>query len=74
MPGIGVTANEGSETVVPVPAAFTSGTKIEPGQLAIGIPARTVRALREDEVATQRAQTLAYVETARAHAAVDRSS
>ena len=64
----------GEGATVGAGAVVTPGTKIEPGQLAIGIPARTVRALREDELATQRAQTLAYVETARAHAAVDRSS
>jgi carbonic anhydrase/acetyltransferase-like protein (isoleucine patch superfamily) len=39
--------------------------------LAVGIPAREVRELDQDERRTQLERTLKYVETARRHAAED---
>ena len=49
-------------------AGVTPGTVIESGMLAVGMPAKMVRRLEQDEIALQRERTLRYVETARKHA------
>ena len=49
-------------------AVVTPGTEIPPRMVAVGAPARPVRAVDPLEEAEQRQRTLAYVENARAHA------
>jgi len=61
-------AEIGENALIAAGAVVTPGSTIPPGMLAVGMPARVVRALDEDEIAQQRARTLRYVETARAHA------
>jgi carbonic anhydrase/acetyltransferase-like protein (isoleucine patch superfamily) len=61
-------AEIGENAWVGAGAVVTPGSKIAAGMLAVGVPARTVRALRSDEIELQRARTLRYVETARRHA------
>ncbi len=60
-------AEIGDEAWVGAGATVTPGTVIESGMLAIGTPARCVRRLEADEIRTQRARTLSYVELAREH-------
>jgi len=60
-------AEIGEEAWVGAGATVTPGTVIESGMLAIGTPARCVRRLEADEIRTQRARTLSYVELAREH-------
>jgi carbonic anhydrase/acetyltransferase-like protein (isoleucine patch superfamily) len=71
--GIGAIVLDGAEigenALVAAGAVVTPGSKIAAGMLAIGMPARVVRALRPEEIELQRARTLRYVETARLHAA-----
>jgi carbonic anhydrase/acetyltransferase-like protein (isoleucine patch superfamily) len=62
-------AEIGEEALVAAGAVVTPGTRIEPRTLAVGMPARPVRVLTPEELASQRARALQYVETARAHAA-----
>lgn len=50
-------------------AVVTPGTVIPGGMLAIGIPARPVRTLSDEERQLQLERTRTYVETARRHAA-----
>lgn len=50
-------------------AVVTPGTVVPSGMLAMGIPARPVRALDDEERRLQRERTLTYIETARRHAA-----
>ncbi len=50
-------------------AVVTPGSVIPGGMLAIGIPARPVRALSDEEHGMQIERTRTYVETARRHAA-----
>ncbi len=50
-------------------ALVTPGTEIPTWTLALGVPARVVRELSDEEKRIQRAQTLSYVDTARRHAA-----
>ena len=50
-------------------ALVTPGTVIPAGTLALGVPAKVVRDLAEEEIREQRARTLHYVELAREHAA-----
>ena len=61
-------AEIGEEALVAAGAVVTPGTRIPPRALALGTPARVVRELDAAERAEQRARTLHYVETARAHA------
>jgi carbonic anhydrase/acetyltransferase-like protein (isoleucine patch superfamily) len=61
-------AEIGSEALVGAGALVTPGTRVAPGMLVLGAPARPVRELSREERAEQRARTLRYVETARAHA------
>lgn len=73
MIGIGAIVLDGAEVGenawVAAGAVVTPGSRIDAGMLAMGAPARVVRALHADEIALQRERTLRYVETARAHAA-----
>ncbi len=73
--GIGAIVLDGAEigegALVGAGSVVTPGFRVEAGMLALGTPARVVRALRDDEREVQRARTLGYVETARAHAAAD---
>jgi carbonic anhydrase/acetyltransferase-like protein (isoleucine patch superfamily) len=72
MIGIGAIVLDGAEigenAWVAAGAVVTPGSRIAAGMLAMGTPARAVRALRADEIALQRERTLRYVETARLHA------
>jgi carbonic anhydrase/acetyltransferase-like protein (isoleucine patch superfamily) len=61
-------AEIGEEALVGAGALVTPGTRVAPGMLVLGAPARPVRELSASERAEQRARTLRYVETARAHA------
>jgi len=61
-------AEIGENALVAAGAVVTPGSKIEAGMLAVGVPARAVRALSPDEIELQRARTLRYIETARSHA------
>ncbi len=49
-------------------ALVVPGAEIPPRTLALGVPARVVRALGDEELSLQRERTLQYVETAREHA------
>jgi carbonic anhydrase/acetyltransferase-like protein (isoleucine patch superfamily) len=61
-------AEVGPGALVGAGALVTPGTRVPPETLVLGVPARVVRRLSEAEQAEQRARTLRYVETARAHA------
>jgi len=61
-------AEIGENAWVAAGAVVTPGSTIAAGMLAVGTPARTVRALAPDEIELQRARTLRYIETARRHA------
>jgi carbonic anhydrase/acetyltransferase-like protein (isoleucine patch superfamily) len=61
-------AQVGEEALVAAGALVSPGTQIPPGTLALGVPARVVRALSAEERATQRARAHEYVETARLYA------
>ncbi len=71
--GIGAIILDGAEigenAWVAAGAVVTPGSVIEAGMLAVGVPARAVRALLPEEIEAQRARTLRYVETAGRHAA-----
>jgi carbonic anhydrase/acetyltransferase-like protein (isoleucine patch superfamily) len=62
-------ATVGEEALVGAGALVTPGSAIPARWLALGTPARPVRELSADELASQRARTLAYVDTARRHRA-----
>jgi len=70
--GIGAIVLDGAEVgeaaLVGAGAIVTPGTRIPARTLALGTPARVVRSLADAELVEQRARTLAYIETARAHA------
>jgi len=70
--GIGALVLDGAEigeyALIAAGAVVTPGTRIEPRTLAVGMPARPVRELSDEELGRQREQTLGYVETARTHA------
>lgn len=57
----------GAEAIVGAGAVVTEGTIIPPRTLALGIPARVVRELREDEIRRLRRDAAHYVEKARAY-------
>ena len=61
-------ARVGEEALVGAGALVAPGTEIPAGALALGVPARVVRALSADERAAQRARAAEYVETARRYA------
>jgi carbonic anhydrase/acetyltransferase-like protein (isoleucine patch superfamily) len=61
-------AEIGENALIGAGAVVTPGSKIPAGMLAVGMPARVIRALDDEEIAQQRARTLRYVDTARSHA------
>jgi gamma-carbonic anhydrase len=61
-------AEVGEEALVGAGALVAPGSVVPAGVLVLGAPARVVRELSRAERAEQRARTLRYVETARAHA------
>jgi carbonic anhydrase/acetyltransferase-like protein (isoleucine patch superfamily) len=65
----GATVGEGA--LVGAGAVVTPGSEIPARSLAVGIPARVIRQLSDQELHEQRQRTLSYVETARAHARED---
>ncbi|MGI9591498.1 MAG: gamma carbonic anhydrase family protein, partial [Myxococcota bacterium] len=65
-------ARVGEGAVVGAGALVAPGATIEPGMMALGVPAKVVRAVRDDEREHNRAATLGYVDTAREHASADR--
>jgi carbonic anhydrase/acetyltransferase-like protein (isoleucine patch superfamily) len=71
--GIGAIVLDGAVieagALVAAGSVVTPGSVIPGGMLAMGIPARAVRALSEEERAQQLERTRTYVETARRHAA-----
>ena len=71
--GIGAIVLDGAEVgegaLVGAGAIVTPGSIVPARTLVLGAPARPVRELSADEIALQRERTLAYVDTARLHAA-----
>ena len=61
-------ARVGEEAVVGAGAVVAPGFEIPDGMLAVGVPARVTRPLREAERARQRERAADYIETARIHA------
>jgi len=70
--GIGAIVLDGAEigegSLVAAGAVVTPGTKVAPHSLVVGIPAKVVRVLSQEERELQVERTLGYVETARKHA------
>ncbi len=58
-------AEIGARSIIGANALITGGTKIPPGSLVIGSPAKVVRTLSADEQATTKTWALKYVENAR---------
>ena len=67
-------ARVGEGALVGAGALVAPGVSIEPGSLALGVPARVVRRVTDEERELQRRRTLDYVATARAHAREDPGS
>jgi carbonic anhydrase/acetyltransferase-like protein (isoleucine patch superfamily) len=71
--GIGAIVLDGAQigagALVGAGAVVTPGTAIGEGMVALGAPAREIRALTEGERRDQLARTIAYVDHARGHAA-----
>lgn len=65
-------ARVGAEATVGAGAVVPPGGEVPDGMLAVGIPARVVRALRPEERAAGRERALRYVEFARHHAEEER--
>jgi len=59
----------GAQSIVGAGALVREGFQVPPGSLVVGVPARVVRSLSEEERAGLRARALKYVALARAHAA-----
>jgi len=74
--GIGAIVLDGARVeegaVVGAGAVVAPGTTIEAGMMALGVPAKVSRAVRDDERERHRDATLGYVDTAREHASADR--
>ena len=64
-------AQVGCDAAVGAGAVVAPGAKVPDGMLALGVPARVVRALSREEIELQRERTRHYVETARQHAEAD---
>ncbi|MDQ3120886.1 MAG: gamma carbonic anhydrase family protein [Verrucomicrobiota bacterium] len=58
-------AQIGARSIVGAQALITGGTKIPPGSLVLGTPAKVVRQLSLEEQANTKTWALKYVETAR---------
>ena len=61
-------ARIGAEALVGAGALVPPGMEVPEGSLALGVPARVVRALSAEERALQRRRALEYVQTAADHA------
>ncbi len=61
-------AHVGAEACVGAGALVPPGMRVPEASLVVGVPARVVRPLSEEERALQRERTLEYVENARHHA------
>ncbi len=76
--GIGAIVLDGAHVeegaVVGAGAVVPPGTRIEAGMMALGLPAKVVRAVEDEERERQRRATLEYVDTAKEHASADRRS
>jgi gamma-carbonic anhydrase len=76
--GIGAIVLDGAViepgALVAAGSVVTPGCVVPGGMLAMGVPARPVRALDDEERREQLERTRAYVETARRHARSDRPS
>ena len=59
-------ARVGEEAIVGAGAVVTEGQEIPPGHLAVGVPAKVVRKLTEDELSRLRHAADHYVERAKA--------
>ena len=64
-------AHVGEGAVVGAGALVPPGARIEAGMMALGLPAKVVRAVEAEERERQRKATLGYVDTAREHASAD---
>ena len=64
-------ARVGRDAAVGAGAVVAPGAEVPDGMLALGVPARVVRALSPEEIELQRERTRHYVETARQHAEAD---
>jgi len=60
-------ARVGEGALVAAGSLVPPGADVPPHTLVVGAPARVKRSLRDDEREEQRARTLRYVDTARAH-------
>ncbi len=60
-------ATVGEEAAIGAGAVVTEGTVIPPRTLALGVPAKVVRELRQEDLARLRAATAWYVEHARSY-------
>ena len=67
-------AHVGEGAVVGAGALVPPGARIEAGMMALGLPAKVVRAVEAEERERQRKATLGYVDTAREHASADHGS
>jgi carbonic anhydrase/acetyltransferase-like protein (isoleucine patch superfamily) len=74
--GIGAIVLDGAHVeegaIVGAGAVVPPGTRIEAGMMALGLPAKVVRAVEDQEREHQRRATLGYVDTAKEHASADR--
>jgi carbonic anhydrase/acetyltransferase-like protein (isoleucine patch superfamily) len=61
----------GEGAVIGAGAVVPPAARIEPGMMAMGLPAKVVRAVSDEERERQRRATLGYVDTAREHASAD---
>ena len=58
----------GRQSIVGAGAVVTQGTRVPPGSLVLGMPARVVRTLTEEERASLASSAEKYVQVAAAHA------
>ena len=76
--GMGATvldgARIGARSIVGAGAVVTQRTLVPPGSMVLGTPAKVVRALSDAEQQALRGWAEKYVEVAKAHAALQRSS
>ena len=60
-------ARVGENAWIAAGALVPPGMRVEPETLVVGVPARAVRSLSQDELERQRKLTLLYISTARSH-------